>query len=151
MLHCMWFVVSSRRRHTRCALVTGVQTCALPISPPAAPRELWKGLESRARSSLSHHRPGRRSGNAKQHHQGVSVDIAALQPPRGDAPADDHGRNAIRPEPIHRALIPALPEDAAARKGGEQEPGNVTFVEIPYVYTANYRRRSEGKAIVGKC
>src|SRR3546814_8924916 len=25
-------VFSSRRRHTRCALVTGVQTCALPIS-----------------------------------------------------------------------------------------------------------------------
>src|SRR3546814_7699869 len=24
------FVFSSRRRHTRCALVTGVQTCALP-------------------------------------------------------------------------------------------------------------------------
>src|SRR3546814_1675443 len=33
----MWFVrvlffFASRRRHTRCALVTGVQTCALPIS-----------------------------------------------------------------------------------------------------------------------
>src|SRR3546814_16916181 len=27
---------SSRRRHTRCALVTGVQTCALPISFPEA-------------------------------------------------------------------------------------------------------------------
>src|SRR3546814_1139068 len=31
----MWFVFvfffSSRSRHTRCALVTGVQTCALPI------------------------------------------------------------------------------------------------------------------------
>src|SRR3546814_9369244 len=26
-----FFFVSSRRRHTRCALVTGVQTCALPI------------------------------------------------------------------------------------------------------------------------
>src|SRR3546814_11992887 len=25
------FVYASRRRHTRCALVTGVQTCALPI------------------------------------------------------------------------------------------------------------------------
>src|SRR3546814_9256817 len=25
------FFCSSRRRHTRCALVTGVQTCALPI------------------------------------------------------------------------------------------------------------------------
>src|SRR3546814_7435117 len=29
------FFFSSRRRHTRCALVTGVQTCALPISIPA--------------------------------------------------------------------------------------------------------------------
>src|SRR3546814_6599250 len=26
------FICSSRRRHTRCALVTGVQTCALPIA-----------------------------------------------------------------------------------------------------------------------
>src|SRR3546814_5336600 len=28
---CLVFFFSSRRRHTRCALVTGVQTCALPI------------------------------------------------------------------------------------------------------------------------
>src|SRR3546814_713335 len=28
---CFCFLFSSRRRHTRCALVTGVQTCALPI------------------------------------------------------------------------------------------------------------------------
>src|SRR3546814_20889776 len=30
----MWYLLfcSSRRRHTRCALVTGVQTCALPFS-----------------------------------------------------------------------------------------------------------------------
>src|SRR3546814_6928529 len=31
------FFFSSRRRHTRCALVTGVQTCALPISGVADP------------------------------------------------------------------------------------------------------------------
>src|SRR3546814_9840578 len=31
-LCCFFF--SSRRRHTSCALVTGVQTCALPISYP---------------------------------------------------------------------------------------------------------------------
>src|SRR3546814_5582815 len=33
LLYCMCecFFFSSRRRHTRCALVTGVQTCALPI------------------------------------------------------------------------------------------------------------------------
>src|SRR3546814_7277841 len=31
-LYLLYFFFSSRRRHTRCALVTGVQTCALPIS-----------------------------------------------------------------------------------------------------------------------
>src|SRR3546814_7618227 len=36
-----WCVLSSGRRHTRCALVTGVQTCALPISGAAA---AWAGL-----------------------------------------------------------------------------------------------------------
>src|SRR3546814_2071552 len=37
MLSCLFcFFFSSRRRHTRCALVTGVQTCALPIFRPGA-------------------------------------------------------------------------------------------------------------------
>src|SRR3546814_8128196 len=31
MCRLFGFFFSSRRRHTRCALVTGVQTCALPI------------------------------------------------------------------------------------------------------------------------
>src|SRR3546814_19045678 len=31
MCNLLCFFFSSRRRHTRCALVTGVQTCALPI------------------------------------------------------------------------------------------------------------------------
>src|SRR3546814_10414832 len=34
-MFCFFF--SSRRRHTRCALVTGVQTCALPICYEAHP------------------------------------------------------------------------------------------------------------------
>src|SRR3546814_6931917 len=33
-MYCFLFFFSSRRRHTRCALVTGVQTCALPICAP---------------------------------------------------------------------------------------------------------------------
>src|SRR3546814_5779813 len=37
-----FFFFSSRRRHTICALVTGVQTCALPIS-------WWTGSTSRRR------------------------------------------------------------------------------------------------------
>src|SRR3546814_5486021 len=39
MCVCLFF--ASRRRHTRCALVTGVQTCALPIS--AFSLETWAG------------------------------------------------------------------------------------------------------------
>src|SRR3546814_10104325 len=36
-LSIMFLVLfSSKRRHTRCALVTGVQTCALPISSSGA-------------------------------------------------------------------------------------------------------------------
>src|SRR3546814_2017021 len=34
------FFFSSRRRHTRCALVTGVQTCALPILAGQPPLDL---------------------------------------------------------------------------------------------------------------
>src|SRR3546814_6790316 len=45
---CSFFFFSSRRRHTRCALVTGVQTCALPICSASKPAELiW----------LHHHHP----------------------------------------------------------------------------------------------
>src|SRR3546814_9113135 len=35
----LFFFFSSRSRHTRCALVTGVQTCALPSYPR---RSLWR-------------------------------------------------------------------------------------------------------------
>src|SRR3546814_3812811 len=45
------FFFSSRRRHTRCALVTGVQTCALPIFEStravtinARPQNIWPWL-----------------------------------------------------------------------------------------------------------
>src|SRR3546814_5418012 len=37
---------SSRRRHTSCALVTGVQTCALPISREKAVRTAGEGLRT---------------------------------------------------------------------------------------------------------
>src|SRR3546814_5415124 len=46
ILFCVYVVfclfVSSRRRHTRCALVTGVQTCALPIYAAGRPEHpIW--------------------------------------------------------------------------------------------------------------
>src|SRR3546814_867756 len=55
----MMFFFSSRRRHTRCALVTGVQTCALPISGELAQR-LGDQAEAVCRHYLSKgHREGR--------------------------------------------------------------------------------------------
>src|SRR3546814_4897677 len=44
MLSVYVFFFSSRRRHTRCALVTGVQTCALPIFEAHGVREPRKRL-----------------------------------------------------------------------------------------------------------
>src|SRR3546814_10443611 len=40
----VFFFLSSRRRHTRCALVTGVQTCALPICAEAGKANIEKNL-----------------------------------------------------------------------------------------------------------
>src|SRR3546814_4667478 len=51
------FFFSSRRRHTRCALVTGVQTCALPI---------FAGTDAGAKS-------GDRAGHCKAGHPALSA------------------------------------------------------------------------------
>src|SRR3546814_8111912 len=42
------FFFSSRRRHTRCALVTGVQTCALPILAAVYSNRLKRGMPLQA-------------------------------------------------------------------------------------------------------
>src|SRR3546814_14942399 len=53
------FFFSSRRRHTRCALVTGVQTCALPIferenlrTPPMQADDVRRAFEPAQREKL---------------------------------------------------------------------------------------------------
>src|SRR3546814_20754577 len=74
VLFCFFF--SSSRRHTRCALVTGVQTCSLPISvtqrpggtgPQADPRLPRRGhrrlpyrIRRRRRADAAPTRTGRR-------------------------------------------------------------------------------------------
>src|SRR3546814_2019344 len=55
----LFFFFSSRRRHTRCALVTGVQTCALPIFRlMEAGQDLEHGrLAAAGRPDQGHHLP----------------------------------------------------------------------------------------------
>src|SRR3546814_4273491 len=56
MLYWWCCIFSSRRRHTRCALVTGVQTCALPIffPPRALLPVIFSSLLSLTSFSISH-------------------------------------------------------------------------------------------------
>src|SRR3546814_12281883 len=59
MLFIRFFFFSSRRGHTRCALVTGVQTCALPILPPG--RSGARPAGGAGRDPLCRDRPARLS------------------------------------------------------------------------------------------
>src|SRR3546814_6922278 len=51
LLSVLCFLFSSRRRHTRCALVTGVQTCALPIL-------ITNGVSIRDKRRVQHQKSG---------------------------------------------------------------------------------------------
>src|SRR3546814_8741805 len=76
------FFFSSRRRHTSCALVTGVQTCALPISrdrqggqdpPRPRTRSARPSGPDRVREPPDFPRLRRRHGGARPaavHHEG---------------------------------------------------------------------------------
>src|SRR3546814_5362921 len=90
----LMFFFSSRRRHTRCALVTGVQTCALPISdqrkdrtifghddPPARDLRQWPPILRRSPPPLLMHRrsesPRGRSGATRSEERRVGKECVS--------------------------------------------------------------------------
>src|SRR3546814_6519177 len=140
MLHVLFirwfFFFSSRRRHTRCALVTGVQTCALPIwlprsaragfpcvavDPPGEPgRSLPDGTDSLQRSARTS-----RSGTDRFAGGCAGAEGRALprtEPPREEQSADRH-------------------EPAATPGGALQGPGGRRGLhELPRPDTVDERR-----------
>src|SRR3546814_4881714 len=68
-VYCFFF--SSRRRHTRCALVTGVQTCALPISSIFAASCCCTSLELPVRNLRAWVTRSRKSGAEMRSTQGA--------------------------------------------------------------------------------
>src|SRR3546814_1152747 len=54
----VYFFFSSRRRHTRCALVTGVQTCALPIFRAGEQSQFAIFYKAYSKKVDSYERPG---------------------------------------------------------------------------------------------
>src|SRR3546814_3792832 len=94
MMYSIFF--TSRRRHTRCALVTGVQTCALPI---------YSGFEiGRAR-----HRqpaPGARNPNVARRIPNTEAPI----------PTFTHARRLL---PHRQAALPRTAAAAGVRAGAQ--------------------------------
>src|SRR3546814_1837022 len=100
---CSWSVFfSSRSRHTRCALVTGVQTCALPISrrfksspalvePISDPAGSETAYRSKHAISNRHHQSGLPDGHAMRTNEesrqpcAHAIDAGGDQHDRADA------------------------------------------------------------------
>src|SRR3546814_886116 len=103
-LVCFFF--SSRRRHTSCALVTGVQTCALPISRAGCAGGALRAQRVRAGRGLEHRllRPvgrgaGQGAGEADRKRTG-------RREPAGAAPRQFHQRtDRALPRAAGRALM----------------------------------------------
>src|SRR3546814_6305983 len=107
------FFFSSRRRHTRCALVTGVQTCALPILPQRRNAQVAQAGDAGAAQPLDaddgvgHGGHFRADLRCRRQPALRTVEIALL---RRDLGAADHrafgGRQAL-----HRARLPGRSEE----------------------------------------
>src|SRR3546814_14262094 len=111
---CLVFF-SSRRRHTRCALVTGVQTCALPIFG------------------------GRPAGAGGLHHAGRGrrcADGALWRYAAADARLAGHGRRQCSGFTAPRAATRRAGRGGRAFRGDRESAvgrGGVTYVAISVV------------------
>src|SRR3546814_1322576 len=132
----LFFFFSSRRRHTRCALVTVVQTCALPISEhhPVRHLEAHPGARCIDRTSVARSQPSRRSpdqarrttalpGRRNARSPAAHSWIKAQRTAPGQAPAPRRDGNV---RPFLAAAIgdgdPGGSSDAHPRARGRHEP-----------------------------
>src|SRR3546814_579676 len=120
-LSCLLFFCSSRRRHTRCALVTGVQTCALPICQRVG--ELL--LESALAPSDAPLQVGDADGGAGDHAEGaeqVAVGDRGHQGAEDEAPRTDQEQELAgshrHPGPLQQAHQAALGVDLLDQLAG---------------------------------
>src|SRR3546814_20536105 len=124
----MFFFFSSRRRHTSCALVTGVQTCALPISGLLAIgfRLALRPRERHARrDGDAVHEEGRVLREGLRRRDGLSIAVV----PRLAA-WTFRGRGRVGAAPKARPGAPAQPGSAPWRATGRQSV-SLTVVPVP--------------------
>src|SRR3546814_19501671 len=117
-LYYLYFFFSSRRRHTRCALVTGVQTCALPISSGI------DGLGERPAGFRRDARGGNALVEAQPHHDRLGQPLRARQDRRFLQPMPlrlDGGEPALRQAQPARCDPVAPLGQPAIRAGADAE------------------------------
>src|SRR3546814_10801519 len=121
-VYFVFFFFSSRRRHTRCALVTGVQTCALPISTDHISPAGSIKADSPAGKWLMEHKVAR-------------ADFNSYGSRRGHHEVKMRGTFAnIR---IRNEMVPGV-EGGMSRYGAEQMP----------IYDAAMRHKADGNPIL---
>src|SRR3546814_13895616 len=98
------FYVARRRRHTTDALVTGVQTCALPISEPESARKIGGGIRHDTRRSKARRREDEKT---RRREDEKTRRRAKVRSERGCASVCGHSRCAHMP-------ITAYPENVRA-------------------------------------
>src|SRR3546814_11753269 len=121
LVSVIFFFFSSRRRHTRCALVTGVQTCALPISA-YCPRPLIR--QGNGRRGIAAFRCEMRLRSSR--HQ-VLAELA-LKPPFKTEFATPHAHDraalclvSIAARERAKSNLPLLPPWLSGRRGDRSE------------------------------
>src|SRR3546814_16947408 len=124
------FFFSSRRRHTRCALVTGVQTCALPICAafPARAGGAWLDASRDPSDGARREPQGRGRGTARVSRDAGpwrtgSRDTAACRYDRlletgGSRLLGQSGARNCGPELLGVALLPAKSDERWLGKEG---------------------------------
>src|SRR3546814_3639996 len=116
----MIFFFSSRRRHTRCALVTGVQTCALPISAAVAATIAASAATAAIAATATERRAAEGGPIGAIVGRPVAFPLfAAAAPTTESTPCDavPNGRHPAQTSPPLRARGAALCHRSAADRG----------------------------------
>src|SRR3546814_19215767 len=135
---CFSFFFSSRRRHTRCALVTGVQTCALPICDAGATGGLGAWLQA-ASTSVARNNAWERSvrilvnpdGRARRGHRRPALQWTRPAEPKACARGSCHRRGPVwfhPPGTERRPLDGGILRDRKSVASGERVSVGVDLV-----------------------
>src|SRR3546814_2931595 len=114
------FFFSSRRRHTSCALVTGVQTCALPISRIAGQRSRSNGNGS-ANSGGAASRTTVAGSRVASHDAGASAGDTSGGHGKAETPSTGHHLLFVRwrivDDPIISGIIGIAAQECLCEPG----------------------------------